>query len=698
LTIDGDVTAPVIVPTVIGTLGAGGWFTSNVAVSWTVTDPDSAFTTSGCGPTTISSDTSAAGIVLTCSATSAGGASAQSVTLKRDATAPAIAISSPLDGATLTLNSVVSGNYMCSDAHSGVTSCVGSVPVGNPVDTASLGVKTFTVTAADGAGNPFSKSVSYTVGRYTSTFSGLTASQVIVYGTPSVTLSGVISAGGPAYPPSGEIVSVTVNGVTANATVNASGLFTATINSQTFAATAPATPYVIRYDYAGNADFIGATDTSTALGVSRRPAAVTPSAASKIYGSSDPGFTGLLSGFLPADSIVAVYARAAGESVAGSPYQIAATLAPATALSNYAITYNTANFTILPALLTITADDKSKVAGAAVPPLTASFSGFVAGDTELSLVTPPVFSTTATSTSPGGTYPIVVSGATQPNYDIHFVPGTLTISSDTTAPLIVPSVIGTLGSGGWFRSNVAVSWTVTDPDSAFTTSGCGPTTISSDTSAAGITLTCSATSAGGTSAQSVTVKRDATAPAIVISAPQDGATLTLNSVVSANYTCSDVLSGVTSCIGSVPVGNQVDTASAGVKTFTVTATDAAGNPFSNSVSYKVGFDVCLLYDPTRAVKSGSTLPVKIQLCSGDVNQSSAARVVTALAVRKLSNQTTSEVLDSGNANPDSNFRFEPGLAGYIFNLSTRGLTTGTYALTFTATGDPTVHEVRFAVK
>ncbi len=39
--------------------------------------------------------------------------------------------------------------------------------------------------------------------------------------------------------------------------------------------------------------------------------------------------------------------------------------------------------------------------------------------------------------------------------------------------------------------------------------GGDPTSVSSDT--AGVTLTCTATSAGGTSSESVTVKRDATA-------------------------------------------------------------------------------------------------------------------------------------------------------------------------------------------
>jgi Big-like domain-containing protein/MBG domain-containing protein/Kelch motif protein/galactose oxidase-like protein len=77
-----------------------------------------------------------------------------------------------------------------------------------------------------------------------------------------------------------------------------------------------------------------------------KAASVTPNASSKTFGDIDPTFTGTLVGFLAADGVTATYSRTAGENVAGSPYIISATLSPASVLSNYNITYNTANFTI----------------------------------------------------------------------------------------------------------------------------------------------------------------------------------------------------------------------------------------------------------------------------------------------------------------------------------------------------------------
>ena len=88
---------------------------------------------------------------------------------------------------------------------------------------------------------------------------------------------------------------------------------------------------------------------------------------------------------------------------------------------------------------------------------------------------------------------------------------------DYTAPVVTPTVTGTLGNKGWYRSNVSVSWTVTDNESPITSRvGCDPSTLSADSG--GTAYTCTATSAGGQGSGSVTVKRDATPPTITCGA------------------------------------------------------------------------------------------------------------------------------------------------------------------------------------
>jgi hypothetical protein len=173
---------------------------------------------------------------------------------------------------------------------------------------------------------------------------------------------------------------------------------------------------------------------------------------------------------------------------------------------------------------------------------------------------------TAAATTPVGTYNIVLSaGALTTTVFTPFSPppmpgATLTdgtptnitvrvvAPADSTPPVITPTVSGTLGSNDWYTGDVQVSWSVTDAQSSISSStGCGPTTISIDT--IGTTLTCSATSAGGTSEQSVTVKRDATPPvaALEVSAGTAGANGWYTSDVTVHTSGSDPISGPVTC-------------------------------------------------------------------------------------------------------------------------------------------------------
>ena len=84
--------------------------------------------------------------------------------------------------------------------------------------------------------------------------------------------------------------------------------------------------------------------------------------------------------------------------------------------------------------------------------------------------------------------------------------------ADTTPPTVTASVDPPSPDGkhGYYRGDVSVSWSISDPESFATASGCEPATISTDTE--GAVLSCTATSAGGVTAKTVTIKRDATAP------------------------------------------------------------------------------------------------------------------------------------------------------------------------------------------
>jgi gliding motility-associated-like protein len=135
--------------------------------------------------------------------------------------------------------------------------------------------------------------------------------------------------------------------------------------------------------------------------------------------------------------------------------------------SNYTFVYTGATFTIVPTALVITANNLTKIYGAANPTFTFTYSGFVNGDTQTSLTTQPTASTTAVTTSLPGTYPITVSGAASANYTITYVPGTLTVGvipRTLTFNPITPQTYGNadFDPGATVSSGDAVVYTTSD--------------------------------------------------------------------------------------------------------------------------------------------------------------------------------------------------------------------------------------------
>ena len=82
-----------------------------------------------------------------------------------DTTPPDITLTTPAAGASYTLGQLVNAEYSCQDeaGGSGLVSCVGPVTNGDPIDTATVSPRTFTVEAADAAGNRASRSHVYSV-------------------------------------------------------------------------------------------------------------------------------------------------------------------------------------------------------------------------------------------------------------------------------------------------------------------------------------------------------------------------------------------------------------------------------------------------------------------------------------------------------------------------------------------------------
>ena len=232
----------------------------------------------------------------------------------------------------------------------------------------------------------------------------------------------------------GSPVAVAGSGATATA---ASGA-TATL-------TVSGSPHSVQAVYSNSdGNFSGSTG-SVDQAVQPAPLSITPDGGkTKNYGLVFIAFTGNVVGLQNGDAGTVTYASTGAPAAAGvGSYNITATFSfTAGSASNYSITYNTATngLTVNPVPLSITASSAGMIYGGPVPPVMASYSGFVNGESAANLTTQPVCLTLATSASPVGTYASSCSGAVDNNYTITYVPGVVTVSQATSTTTVTSSL------------------------------------------------------------------------------------------------------------------------------------------------------------------------------------------------------------------------------------------------------------------
>ncbi|HAB19258.1 MAG TPA: hypothetical protein DCE44_22875, partial [Verrucomicrobiales bacterium] len=175
------------------------------------------------------------------------------------------------------------------------------------------------------------------------------------------------------------------------------------------------------------------------LTVTRAPLVVTIQNRSKAYGQPLPSFGATYSGFVNNDTVASLdvpvtFSTPATVASAVGNYPITGGNA---ADRNYSISYVDGILTVTRASLTIRPQNQTKVYGSeTIPPLTATYTGFVLGETPANLDTQVVLRTSVTASSPVGAYPITATGATARNYSIQMVSGTLSVTQarlDVTA-------------------------------------------------------------------------------------------------------------------------------------------------------------------------------------------------------------------------------------------------------------------------
>lgn len=154
------------------------------------------------------------------------------------------------------------------------------------------------------------------------------------------------------------------------------------------------------------------------------------------------------------------------------------------------------------------------------------------------------------------------------------------ILQDSTPPIVTYSIDGTPGNNNWYTGSasgpfIVVHWSVSDPDSPIlSTTGCEPAYRIDDPNT-GTTLTCSATSDGGTTTVTTKLlKVDATPPSTTVTPSRDpNAAGWYRSGVTLTWSGTDSTSGIASCTAPLTYSGPDSTA----VTESGTCQDKAGN-------------------------------------------------------------------------------------------------------------------------
>ncbi len=257
----------------------------------------------------------------------------------------------------------------------------------------------------------------------------------------TVTLTGTLTTIVGGNPVSGQTVNFYLNGISVGSAVtNASGI--ATLNNASLAGinvgAYPGTYNTsgVGANFADNSagalpGYLGST-AANALTVNQAQLTVTANDQSRAYGAADPLLDATITGFVNGEDLNSsdvtgdpVCTTTATTSSPVGTYPITCAIGTL-ASNNYSFTFAGGTLTIDPADLLITASSASMTYGGAVPTINPIYSGLQAGDTQPA--TPPTCTTTATSASPVGPYSSTCSGAADPNYNISYAPGTVTVT------------------------------------------------------------------------------------------------------------------------------------------------------------------------------------------------------------------------------------------------------------------------------
>jgi hypothetical protein len=295
------------------------------------------------------------------------------------------------------------------------------------------------------------------------------------------------------------------------------------------------------------------TDGSVSVGAAALT--VTASDVTTTYGTP-PGVVAEYAGFVNGDSASSLTTKPSclSNDTGSSPVGSYSSSCSGAVDANYTFSYVKGSVTVGPAPLTVTASSPSFAYGGKPPTITSSYGGLVNGDSASSLSPGPACTTTATSSSPAGSYTSSCSGAVDANYSFSYVNGTVTV--DQATPTVTLS-----GQSGQSTGPVTMTVTVVGPTGAGAPTG--SVTISDANASCSIS---SLDSGGGTCA-------------LVENASEDGQTVTASYAGDTNYTTAKGTTTENVSVASPNVAvSGPSSAITGIITYNVTVSGQGASP------------------------------------------------------------------------------------------------------------------------
>lgn len=666
-----DTTPPEIFLNVVGTEGVNGWYRSDVTVFWSMRELESGSSqvvTSGCTQSYVTSDTP--GVTFTCTATSPGGTNSRSVTIKRDTVAPQLtfATPTPTPDASGWNYTDVSVPFDASDDLSGVY----MTSSGNPVIVPGEGEElTAEVVVTDQAGN-------------TATF---TTPQFKIDRSPPLIDVDVVGVrmGSEWY-----VSVVQVNWIVSDANTpitDRSGCETAIVAHDTAGQTITCTVT------SGG----GTTSRSVTISKDATPPTVqfgTPTPA--------PGSNGWYTG--PVSIPYTVTDEHSGFDTADLPNPILISQEGAGLTRRLTVRDAAGNSATLDSPFV-----NIDLSPPTVQPLvsgTLGTNGWHTSDVHLAWeIGESPQSLISSSGCEAGDITADTSGIT---FTCSITSGggsassSITIKRDATPPVLnfgTPSPVP--NANGWNKTNVSIAFTRSDALSGIANvSGASPLVLS--TEGAGVSGQVTVTDNAGNTATFTSVPRniDKTAPYAEMESPIDGGTYGFYQDVVADFVCEDI--SLLSCTAPTPLGELINTRTAGTRTFKVTAKDAVGFTTNHTHTFTVesflnfeGFLGPVNQPPTlNLVTRGSMVPIRWRLPDGRGGFVSHPGSFTSATVGSLSCGSAPVVPLSDTAEGPAGLSFDESSGTFTYNWQTSSSWTGCRKLTIKLR-DNTLHELRF---